>query len=354
MNKTLIEINGISYDASTGRPIHALQASSSPAVNIDGVIAQPRSRTRHLIQAKPVHMLHKKQAHKSQTLMRNAVRKPYSPSTPAPEHSTAVKHTHSSSSYQTATQHHERLTKAQSVPTHHAVSKFSRSTPAITPTLSNIPVVKESVLAPSVAQPFQVPQPKLHNYRTSPSEHYVQAQLAQAQDVEHESPFKKQPLLKRITGQFRSRKLLSLGATLGSVLLVGGFLVYQNLSTITLAVASRQAGISARVPEGIPSNFRMERDIHQSPGQITVSFVSRTDDRAFALTQQKSQETVKSLQEAVNASTKGQYQTYEANGITLFITGPGKADWIDGSMRYSLSGSSGLTSEQLASIASSL
>lgn len=133
-------------------------------------------------------------------------------------------------------------------------------------------------------------------------------------------------------------------------------LAYYHTPSISLAVASRKSGISMRIPEGIPSSFALDKRIYHSPGQITVTFRSRNDDRRFDITKQRDTEqtTVAEMKNYIDDKTSGNYQTYESNGITLFIIGPGQADWLDGSMRYSITGESGLSSEQLARIAASL
>jgi hypothetical protein len=202
------------------------------------------------------------------------------------------------------------------------------------------------------------PPPITPNYRTSTPKHgasnFIAAQLAKEPNTEQSSPFKKQPLRKRVGKKLKSTKLKSIAAASLATLLIGGFIAYQNMPSIALALANRNSGISAKMPKGVPSNFAINRTIDASKGQVTLLFTSRSDGRQFSLTQQTSDMSSAELEQALAASNSKAYQSYESNGIKLFITGPGSADWIDGNMRYNVTGSSGLSSEQLATIARSL
>ncbi len=365
MGQTILEINGRKYDAATGRILD----NSSPVQtknsghNIDGIVAQnqparpavdlaPKTRPKPTLSS-PKRLMHdvtnsnRTKLQRSKTLMRKTVKKPVS--VHKNQHQT-VSASVSNQSRHAAIQSDKRLQSALQTPTHTAVRRFnSHASPTATkPALANMPVVSE----PRHSQPAAAPkiQPKkteLHNF--------VDRQLAKADSASKESPFKKPRLSKRVKSRLVSNKLVSASAIGLSVLLIGGFLVMQNLPGLSFALATQKSGLSASLPHGIPSNFQMDRRISYSPGQITVAYKSRTDDRLFDITLQKSTDaTVESLESAISNNTSGEYQTYKSGGLTLFITAPGRADWIDGDMRYSLSGNSGLSSEQLAAIATSM
>jgi hypothetical protein len=70
--------------------------------------------------------------------------------------------------------------------------------------------------------------------------------------------------------------------------------------------------------------------------------------------QVKADTTVKSLEDSVGRTSNNQYQTYQAGGITLFISPNDRVDWIDGEMRYNISGTTGFSPDQIAQIATSL
>lgn len=372
MGQTVLEINGMRYDATTGSLVSMAPKPGSPT-NIDGVsrnpVANPISLTPHppktaLSALRPSRLMHdvtvskRPKQQKSQTLMRNVVKKPAHHQHTAPQHtSMASSPAISNQSYISALTADMRLERALHTPKHPTVSRFeSPGNFKTEPKLQHLPVAVDHSVAPPVHNPPTLQHSIKHeNHNPLTSSEFVDSQLSKVSNSEADSPFKKQKLRKRIKNRFTRNKLLSVGASVASLALIGGFIVYQNLPSISLALASKNAGISMSVPKGIPSNFQMDKSVDSSPGQITVSYKSRNDDREFALTQQVASDTTQeSLEESVKQSSRGEYQTYQTNGIKLFIVTAGRADWVDAGVRYSLSGNSGLSSEQLATIASSL
>jgi hypothetical protein len=372
MGQTVIEINGIKYDATTGSVITTMPptAPKQAGHNIDGIVAQHRPT--HTQLASPTHtqqptykkfqptigravhdvtMVHHQHTIKSKTLMRSVVKKPGATvALPASEQTSPVHHT---GSYTASSTHTVRLGKALTTPTHASVTRFNLTPAKVQPTVTHLPVATEQgsySSAPAFA-------PTLHHVKhttsAQTSAQFVDSQLAK-QAISEESPFKKKPLRKRISNTFSAHKIKSFSTIALATLLLGGFIVYQNTPTISLALANRDAGITAKIPKGIPSNFAIDKDIEASKGQVTLTFKSRTDDRNFTLTQQTANINNAELEAALTASYHKGVQSYETSGLKLYITSDGSADWIDGNMRFNLSGVSGLSSEQLATIARSL
>jgi hypothetical protein len=372
MGQTVIEINGVRYDATTGSIITESDSGVKHAPstvhrltggNIDGIVSGPKPSSTPLKnphfkpsldrQVHDTSMVHKRYAAKSKTLMRAAVRKPTThldgvqPQSTKPTHHTPIQ---AAPSYKTASLIDARLGRAASTPTHSSVSKYNPlPTPKLQPTVTHLPVA-----AP--ASPPQQPQlashaaPKPINHGSSD---FIAAQLAKQPDTEQPRP-KKKPLHKKLSSIFKGKKVRSIAATTTAGLLLGGFIAYQNMPSISLALANRTSGMSAKMPKGIPSNFAVSRRVDASKGQVTLVFSSRTDDREFSVTQQVSEMNSTELEKALALSHNKGFQTYDSNGIKLYIVGPGEADWIDGGIRVNISGKSGLSSEQLATIARSL
>jgi hypothetical protein len=178
--------------------------------------------------------------------------------------------------------------------------------------------------------------------------------MAKSAQVIEESPFKKAPLHKRVSKKIKGNKLKSVATASLATLLIGGFLVYMNLPTINIALAGRAADMSVKVPKGIPSNFALSPKVTSSQGIVTLQYKSRVDDRAFQIIQQKDDMTVDTLKEAIARLSKNQFQTYEASGITLFLGPDDRVDWVDAGVRYSMTGETGFTPDQIATIATSL
>ena len=351
MSQTVLEVNGKRYNAITGELLDAPKAQytvpkTSNGHSIDGfTVPKPLSPTHttvhnHSAAHSPrkatmnditVSRRHKLQ--KSQTLMRKTVTKPIQN-----HHVTVTAHQSVNPS---------RNDRALLTPTHPAVSKFKSTATqkSSSPTVTHLPVA-HPVQNPQLTAPIPNTAPKLT------AESFISQQLSKdiaAQDLQKSST-KKDRL-----GFLRSKKAVSLSASALAVLALAGFITWQNMPSISVAVAGKKSGLSVHVPKGVPSNFALSREVIYSKGEVTFAYKSRVDDRHFTITTQNSQDmTSQSLESAIALNTKGNYQTYQADGITLFITGPGVADWIDGGQRFNVSGESGLSSEQLATIASSL
>jgi len=357
MAQTVIEINGNKYDASTGGIVN-----HGPSLNIDGINRAP---TQNLVPmakttppaSRPVRLMHdvttskRHGQQKAHTLMRRVVKKPGVVSQLHVSHNTPA-HSINNTSYVSALHNSERLDRALATPTHPTVSRYDvAKTNHVQPVLQHMPVAVVQTPPPHhMATEYTSPT---QTYRTPSASSFVDSQLAKAIPIV--TKHKKDKFHKRLKKVAGNNKVLSVSAGIASVALIAGFLVYQNLPAVSLVVASKNAGISMSVPKGIPSNFQMSKDVNYAPGLITVSFKSHNDKREFTITQQKITEgTQESLEKAIAVSARGDYQTFQTNGLKLFMVGEGKADWIDGDMRYSVSGESGLSTEQLASIAVSL
>lgn len=351
MGQTVLEINGVLYDARTGDVVSnapAAQPSAKPhiphtsGVSVDGIKPKkPLSPTRHSNHAA-------RTVHKSRTLMRTAVKKPVmdmvhlTPSKPTYESTIQ-----SSASYSTHSQQASRMHRAQNASKHHTVQKFAKPVSVHTKItdLSVAPMPVANIPALAVATPTK-PQP-------TTSRDFVSSQLAKT--IEHtDAPAKNLKPKRRFVGTLKKSPLKGALAVVASLFLVGGLVTYFNLPSIEIALASKRAGITAKSPSDIPSNFALNRNIKTNNGIVTLEYSSRTDDRTISLTQQKLDTTTNSLEEDLVKQSGREYQKFEVGGLTLYLTGPGTADWVDGGMRYTVSGNTGLSTDQLASIAMSL
>jgi hypothetical protein len=368
MGQSVIEINGTRYDASTGRVIvdvptsQAKHPQKSSGHNIDGIVSTTQQTATTLApKPKPVQPIHNRivrdintiqspKTIKSKTLMRSIVKKPLGNHS-AQQMSSDIRAVTHSPSYSASTDQQNRLKHATTVPTHNKVSRFAH------------PALQQKKLHPTVVAHMPVshqatpPATKTHvttpvHGKSTTSAQFVDAQLAKHIDATPAT--KKKRLHKRALGAFKGNKLKSIGSASLAALLIGGFLVYQNLPTISLAFANRQAGITAKLPKGIPSNFAIDNVEGSEAGNVILKYSSRADEREFTLTQVKADTTVKSLEDTVARVSDNQYQTYQAGGITLFLSPGDRVDWIDGDMRYNIIGSTGFSPDQIAQIATSL
>lgn len=359
-----IVLNGKLYDAVTGVLIHD-QATIAPKVPkltvskkktqlvMDGVVRKPAKAHKATKKTdKPAHhapasRAHHKPAHatghkpqKAATLMRHAVRKP--------AHTEHHKHTEPE---KPAHIHDERtarrLERAAAVQKSHHIQRFPvkhEDRPAVT-----------KKHAPLKVEPTPAPEPPIHVAPAmSASEKLVTNALKNARSHEAHKPFAKKPK-KRLSHKLGfKRKTANLAMGSLAVLLLAGFFVYQNVPNISMQVASQRAGFSAQLPSYKPAGFSQNNLVSYSPGKVTVSFHSNSDEREFKLSQQVSNWNSQALVDNYLAKADKPYQTYQASGKTVYIYSDSSATWVSGGVWYQIEGQSSLNSDQLLKIANSI
>jgi hypothetical protein len=375
-----IKINGHNYNAKTGELLAATQKSApirSTARNIDGIVhtastksatplAKPRMPARSTLVAisnKPImdmarapakhHKPHSPQLAK--TLMRRSVAKPH----PSLKRGLTVQHDLSIATKPLASIAHKpsiqlvdptRLKNASSVAKHALVSKYAKSTS-----------VQATSAHPNSVQAHQLEIAKVHA-----SEHNIQKTLAThqpkltmfekalAEATSHQQPPYK-PTKHATKKSLLSPRLRSFATAGLAVLVLGGFLAYQNATNVTLKLASNKAGFSATLPNYRPSGFSVGKFTYNT-GSVAVNFKSNSDERSFAITQKASNwdsETLKSNFVASNTSGRGYQEIHEA-GRTVYLYGQNNATWVDNGVWYQVQSGGSLSDKQLLDIAVSM
>jgi len=151
-----------------------------------------------------------------------------------------------------------------------------------------------------------------------------------------------------------SPRAMAISSTVLAGVLLGGFFAIQNVPNLSMRVASARAGFNASMPGYSPSGFSFKGPIKYSPGQVTISFDSNTDDREYSVTQRATNWNSEALLSNYVVSTNKQYQTYLDRGRTLYIYDESNATWIDNGVWYQVEGNSDMTTDQLVRIASSI
>lgn len=349
MTKHVIEINGQKYDAKTGKPLaHSASTQTAPvshpkthaSQHIDGFTRRPATAV-------------KKAPQKSQTLMRASVKQPVAHKI----HAKAIaKPSQSPARHQaprTESIKPGRAIRATTIAQSNLISKFGHSTPAIQ--TANVPVAPEPTLLqhnkPAVEPvPAHVPAAK------HPASSHDPFKTAVENAISHQQPkAKKARVHHRIAKKLHvSPGLVSFSGMIILALGVGGFLAYQNLPKIAMQVAATRAGLNASMPTYQPSGFSMAGPIEYEPGVVTLNFKSNSDERSFAVTQKNSSWNSETLLENFVSATKQPYQTFQANGRTIYIYEGNKATWVDGGVWFNIDGKANLNSDQLLRIADSL
>jgi len=364
-SKQTIELNGQLYDAATGKQIKEVKPLTTKLPSsgkvVDGFVRrkpthpaadQPKSQHEHTRQVSKTITPVKKKAQRSATLMRSSVHKPQA-ARPKVAHGTAP----------TILAHPVptiRLKRAHHTDQSKLISKFGNPSAPLKAQIAHLPVQLPPTEAPEIAIA------SLEHHRpavTAPADHatsshqgtkHLEAGLHRAQS--HTQPkVKKAKVSHRAAKRLHlSPRILQLSTLLAAFLLIAGFVVYQNVPNLAMRVAATRAGIPANLPGYQPSGFSLSGAIKYSPGQITVSYKSNSDDRSFQLTQRSTQWNNETLLQKFVAVNNRPYQTFQDQAKTIYIYDGSNAAWIQDGIWYQVEGKSSLTSEQLLRLADSI
>jgi hypothetical protein len=350
MASNTITINGKHYDAKTGRLITASPSVAQPKKPVphkkNGAVIDGFSRRPHTVPgANAVHA----KTEKSKTLRRDAVRKPNQ----AKIHSKTVPHApahHKPPVHQGHTpENHQRAARAATVAKSKLISRFGPAPAA--------PAVKHH----AVTHVPVAPAPVINNHRSAP---IVQRPgivnpfddaLQNATSHQQAAYDHKKTRRQRVARALRiSPRTVSFGSFVIAGLLLGGVFVYQNIPNLAMRVAAARSGVSAGLPGYKPAGFALSGPIKYSPGKISISYRSTTDERTFQVTQSSSEWNNETLLDNFVAIDRRPYQTYQDKGKTIYIYDGSNATWVDSGVWYQVEGASSLNSDQLLRIANSL
>lgn len=359
MTKHVIELNGQKYDATTGKLVSVTNTVATPKTptgprHLDGFSRRPGT-------PKQVSTVHAK-TQKSQTLMRKAVAKPAAPAkihakVAAPVvHAAPAKHQPRLESVKPG-----RAIRATHIQQSNLISKFGT-----TPANIKSEVVPVAPAPTAAAKHTAKPVEASHHRQAAPAhaatpttpdhkKHDV-FQKAIDQAISHQAPKIKKPRVHhRIAKKLHvSPRVVSFSSMALAVLSVGSILAYQNMPEIAMKVASARAGLNANLPAYQPSGFSLAGPIKYDSGEVTLNYKSNSDTRAFNVVQKNSSWNSETLLENFVTTTKQPYQTFQANGRTIYIYDGNKATWVDGGVWFNIDGQANLNSDQLLKIADSL
>ncbi len=354
----IIQLNGKTYDALSGHLVDLSTSTASPgASNIDGFmpikrVARP---TQHL--KLPAKSVHAKPA-RAQTLKRDGLSRPHA----LRLGSRAVSGSALSASMSTA---HERRQRASQVLKSPSVDRFSHAShlgvPKTTAPLTVKPAPHHVSPHPSASQAG--PSNQAIPVQPSPAQSHQPAANAKSHlemALENARPAVTKPLKKPGVRQRTARRLHLSPRTLGvmtsalAVLILGGFFAYQNIPNLSVRLAAARAGIPAHLPAYQPPGFSLKGPVKYSPGQITISYRSGTDNRSFSVTQTTSNWNSQALADNFLKHKLQSSQTVVDKGKTIYIYDDHNATWVDGGIWYRVEGNSSLNSDQLLQVASSI
>lgn len=357
----VIELNGKRYDAVTGQYLGNSHAKPVAAAKIpggramDGMVrsgsrpnrphlesaqtkAQPKSRPNRE-HHKPSH-LNGHQPQQTKTLMRQAVAKPKPlPKKEqitkgldrAPIHTLALKES-------VAKVNPYRQQRANLSRRHQDIKRFEANTsraplPAVAARNTRLAESPRPATARTDVQPAQ------QNYNSM-----FEAAIAHA--TSHQEP-------KHRATKKHSRGRRALHATIAVIIVLGlgGFAAWTQRGQIELQIASWQAGFDARMPSYALTDYKRSA-IQQEQGGIVVNYQS--GDRHYRISQQPSSWNSQTLldQDVAGATTED-VETIESKGRIIYIY-DNNASWVDGGVRYDITGNAPLTTEDILSIVDSM
>jgi hypothetical protein len=361
-NKNFIEINGKKYDSVTGKMLDSAPATPqkkvttiTPQMNsgvVDGFTRRsPRKNTVHS-NATPA----RKSPQKSQTLMRQTVKKPTPVAGKIAKAKPVIHKSHLGTSV-------KRTTIAMQTPKSQHVQKYgeiNHRSSVVKTTSPNLAVKPEPT---HVASNHSAQSTNQHHTNTSPHSANPTAtqkmlglalENATAHQNEHVPTHHKKRRSKLTKKLGISARAMGLSSAVLAAVLLGGFFAVQNVPNLSMRLAASRAGFDASMPSYQPTGFSFKGPINYSPGRVTISYVSNTDNRQYDVKQQASNWNSDALLSNFVVAEGKTYQTYLDRGRTLFIYDESNATWVDNGVWYQIEGESDMTTDQLIRIASSI
>ncbi|HEU4913953.1 MAG TPA: DUF4367 domain-containing protein [Candidatus Saccharimonadales bacterium] len=399
----IIELNGKQYDAITGALIGESRIKATPVSRaprshqgrvIDGFVRKPSQtsavpqvqtptpKSNHATaapakpaahqpkmadvrRAKPTQVKHH-QPERSKTLMRHVVHKPTVNMKPAIK-TTGPAEMIAKPASELATQLEKkvsvtqvnpvRLARASHVPKSHHIRKFEKQryghTPAQRPSQYNTatrPVRQDlrhaSRPTPIASRSVALEQAAARLSTRQSANDLFEAALIHA--ASHEEPRHKPSGRKAL----RRKRMVSLVAGLGAFLVIGGFVTYLNMPGIELRVASVRAGFHAELPSYKPTGYALDGGVKASEGKVEVTY--RSGDSSYKITQVASDWNSATLLDQNTEQRGAPTQTIQSEGRIIYIYDDNNASWVDGGVRYEVTGNANLNADDLVSLATSM
>lgn len=365
MTKSIITINGRSYDAITGMPIaastaaHPAQRAPQPAARAQAAPQKPVRAMADVAPARPSRVNHApaqavhQTTQKSQTLYRKALKKPVPAQHVAqakPAHTNVAapaQHAAAKPADVKAAATHERspLISKFGAQQHHAQAAQPVAEP------KKVDHIAPATTHPAVAKALQqhaATQPQKQLSGSDLKEQLIKERLAEVSDKPRGRDHKKAGWLGR-----QPRLVTVLSSTL-ALLILGGYLTYITLPSISLRVAASRAGVNANMPEYKPDGYSLDGPITYSPGEVVISYKSNSDnDAGYKLVQKATNWDSQAVLDNYVAKLTDNYLTFQERGVTVYTFGS-KAAWVNGGLLYTIEGNAALSSEQILRVATSI
>lgn len=245
-----------------------------------------------------------------------------------------------------------QITKSQHIRRYHeqkAQSQPQQTVPAIRPnaarpaqyanTSTRLNQPAQAVHARSVRTTLEVQS------NTNPTDIF-EAAIAHARSHEQKTPHG------AYRHSARRRRVVNIMAGVGAFLLIAGFIGYLNLPAMELRIASMRAGFHAEMPSYKPTGYALAGDIESGDGKIAMSF--RSGDSSYKITQEASDWNSTTLLDQNTPDRGTPSQTIQSKGRTIYIYSDTSATWVNGGVRYEITGNATLDADELVALATSM
>lgn len=149
------------------------------------------------------------------------------------------------------------------------------------------------------------------------------------------------------------RRLVIIGVVI-LALLVGAFVAWRLIPSISVSIAATQAGIAATYPEYTPDGYSLSQPVTYSDGEVALKFTSNSNDNYYTVNQTRSSwDSSAVLDNVVTPAAGADYTTTKERGLTIYSYGTSAA-WVNGGILYQIDSKAPLTGDQIRKIATSL
>lgn len=335
MKPSTVTVNGTVYDSRTGKPLRRERGQEQP--------------THH--HAKNVHA----QPQRSRTLNRKYVRR-----------QDVVKHS-SAQTVLTSEPHTVRKAAPASISIHKSPAAPTRATrpttitrhspvakahPTHKPTSAPVADIAPTPHAIAMAAGNRLQKPQVAAVAARPSQVIKNESIQRALDSSTPKSHKKQVHSKKQRG--KTSRFMSIASASLAIVLLGGYLTYLNMPSLSTRVAAAQAGIDASYPSYKPSGYSLTGAVAYQQGSVSMTFAANAGPYSYTLTQKDSSwDSSAVLENAVEPEAGDNYAVSTASGLTIYSYDR-KSTWVNNGILYTITGDAKLSAEQVQNIATSL
>ncbi len=139
-----------------------------------------------------------------------------------------------------------------------------------------------------------------------------------------------------------------------AIAIMGGYIWLHNYDNLSVKAAAQKAGISASVPNYLPSSYSLSGPISYGPGFVTLQFKSPSNQGPLVLSQRKTSWNSSSLLELFVTPKSKSFVTVQTQGLTIYVYNGNQATWVNRGNQYVLEGNTRLSKDQIVKIAESI